>query len=107
MNRLSSEGRTNILRQLVEGVSLRSVTRIADCSINTATKLLVDAGKACAAYHDEHLRDLRLTRRIQVDGRSGRAAGRMGLLVSQHSDGGDDGTDSGGADSSSGGAESG
>ena len=56
-----------ILRLLVEGVSLRSVTRIADCSINTATKLLVDAGKACAAYHDDHVRDLRLTRRIQVD----------------------------------------
>ena len=67
MNRLSRERRTNILRQLVEGVSLRSVTRIADCSINTATKLLVDAGRACAEFHDKHVRDLRLTRRIQVD----------------------------------------
>ena len=67
MNRLSHARRTEILRLLVEGVSLRSVTRIADCSINTATKLLVDAGKACAAYHDEHVRDLRLTRRVQVD----------------------------------------
>ena len=33
----------------------------------TVTKLLVDAGKACAAYHDEHVRNLRKTRRIQVD----------------------------------------
>ena len=67
MNRLSHEKRTNILRQLVEGVSLRSVTRIADCSINTVTKLLVTAGKACAEYHDEHVRGLDRTRRVQVD----------------------------------------
>ena len=67
MNRLSRARRTDILRLLVEGVSLRSITRITGCSINTATKLLVDAGTACAAYHDEHVRDLRLTRRVQVD----------------------------------------
>lgn len=48
-------------------MSLRSVTRIAACSINTVTKLLIDAAKACAAYHDEHVRGLRLTRRVQVD----------------------------------------
>ena len=67
LNRLSQGPRTEILRLLVEGVSLRSITRITGCSINTATKLLVDAGKACAACHDEHVRGLRLTRRIQVD----------------------------------------
>ena len=35
-------------------------------SKNTVTKLLIDAGKACAAYHDEHVRDL-ASKRIQVD----------------------------------------
>ena len=45
---------------------MRSVSRVCDVSINTVSKLLVDAGKACAAYHDEHVRGLG-SRRIQVD----------------------------------------
>jgi IS1 family transposase len=31
---------------------------MAGCSINTVPKLLMDAGATCAAYQDEHLRDL-------------------------------------------------
>ena len=52
MNRLSPERRATILTLLCEGNSLRSITRITGVSMNTVTKLLVDAGKACAAYHD-------------------------------------------------------
>jgi hypothetical protein len=44
---------------LVEGSSLRSVSRVCDVSINTVTKLLVDAGTACAAYHDEKVRHVK------------------------------------------------
>ena len=51
---------------LVEGNSLRAASRLADVSINTVTKLLVDVGAACAAYHDEHVRHVRV-RRIQCD----------------------------------------
>ena len=51
---------------LVEGNSLRSCSRLADVSINTVTKLLVDVGTACAKYHDEHVRDVRV-RRLQCD----------------------------------------
>jgi IS1 family transposase len=58
MNRLSTEKRAAILGMLVEGNSLRSTTRMAGCSINTVSKLLMDAGAVCAAYQDEHLRDL-------------------------------------------------
>jgi IS1 family transposase len=58
MNRLSTEKRAAILGMLVEGNSLRATTRMAGCSINTVTKLLLDVGEACATYHDEHLRDL-------------------------------------------------
>ncbi|MGD0018937.1 MAG: IS1 family transposase [Candidatus Limnocylindrales bacterium] len=58
MNRLSRAERAAIIRALVEGNSLRSVTRITDHSINTVSKLLVELGAACAAYQDEHLRDL-------------------------------------------------
>ena len=45
---------------------MRSISRIADVSINTVSKLLVDAGKVCAAYHDEHVRGVK-AKRVQVD----------------------------------------
>jgi len=51
---------------LVEGMSLRAASRLADVSINTVTKLLVDVGDACERYQDEHLRNLKC-RRIQCD----------------------------------------
>jgi IS1 family transposase len=54
------------MSMLVEGNSLRSISRMADCSINTVTKLLVDLGTACAAYQNEHVRNLR-SQRIQCD----------------------------------------
>ena len=55
-----------ILNMLVEGMSLRSVSRIAGVSINTVSKLLADAGEACAAYHDECVREVKAGR-IQCD----------------------------------------
>ena len=36
------------------------------CSKNTISRLLIDAGKACAAYHDGHVRNV-AARRIQCD----------------------------------------
>lgn len=59
MRRLSRQARARIISLLVEGVSLRATSRIEDVSINTVTKLLVDAGRACHAYHDEHVRNVR------------------------------------------------
>ena len=50
MNRLPLEKRVQILSLLCEGSSMRSISRVADVSINTVAKLLVDAGKACAAF---------------------------------------------------------
>lgn len=66
MNKLSLTKRAQILHMLVEGNSLRSTSRMADVSINTVTKLLVDVGNACASYQDEKLRNLPC-KRIQVD----------------------------------------
>ena len=66
MNRLTLEKRTQILGMLVEGNSLRATSRLADVSINTVTKLLVDAGRACADYQDRTLRNL-TSKRIQCD----------------------------------------
>ena len=45
---------------------MRSISRVADVSINTVSKLLVDAGKACATFHDEKVRGVK-ARRVQVD----------------------------------------
>jgi hypothetical protein len=52
MNKLPLAKRVQILSMLCEGSSMRSISRVADVSINTVSKLLVDAGLACAAYHE-------------------------------------------------------
>lgn len=66
MNRLPLQKRAQILGLLVEGNSLRATSRLADASINTVTKLLVDAGCAAADYQDRMLRNLPC-KRIQCD----------------------------------------
>ena len=47
-------------------MGLRAVSLIADCSINTVTRLLEDVGEACLKYQDENLRNL-TCKRIQCD----------------------------------------
>ena len=59
MNRLPTATRITVLNMLVEGSSLRSITRVTGVNIGTVTKLLVDAGKACAEFHDRAVRDVR------------------------------------------------
>jgi IS1 family transposase len=66
MNKLPLAKRAQILGLLVEGNSLRAASRLADCSINTVTKLLVDVGIACATYQDKTLVNLPC-KRIQCD----------------------------------------
>lgn len=66
MNRLPLEKRAQILGLLVEGNSLRAASRLADVSINSVTKLLVDLGRACQDYHDHRVRNLKC-RRVQCD----------------------------------------
>ncbi|HSI39974.1 MAG TPA: IS1 family transposase [Xanthobacteraceae bacterium] len=66
MNKLPLAKRVQILSMLCEGSSMRSISRVADVSINTVSKLLVDAGKACATFHDETVRGVK-SRRVQVD----------------------------------------
>ena len=66
MNKLPLDKRVQILHMLCEGSSMRSIARVADVSFNTVAKLLVDAGKVCAAFHDETVRNVE-ARRVQVD----------------------------------------
>lgn len=51
---------------LLEGNSLRATSRLCDVSINTVTKLLVELGAACNAFHGATVRDVRV-RRLQCD----------------------------------------
>ena len=66
MNKLPANERAKILHLLCEGSSIRSVTRLMNVGKNTVIRLMLDAGRACAAYHDEHARNLQ-TKRVQVD----------------------------------------
>jgi uncharacterized LabA/DUF88 family protein len=66
MNRLNASKRAQILGLLCEGMSLRAASRLADVSVNTVTKLLIDVGCAAVAYQDKALRNLSC-KRIQVD----------------------------------------
>ena len=66
MNKLPSEDRAKILSMLVEGMSMRAVSRIADVSINTVTKLLIDAGNAAEAFHDMTVQKVRV-QQLQCD----------------------------------------
>jgi len=66
MRKLDTKSRALIVRLLVEGNSIRATSRIADVSKNTVTKLLEDAGKACAAYHDENVKGVE-AKHVQAD----------------------------------------
>ncbi|MYE41866.1 MAG: DDE-type integrase/transposase/recombinase [Chloroflexi bacterium] len=66
MNRLPDEKRIQILNLLVEGMSMRAVSRVVGVSINTVVKLLEDAGIACDNFHNENVRNLPSTL-IQCD----------------------------------------
>src|SRR5207302_4048884 len=54
------------LSMLCEGSSCRSISRVADVSLNTVYKTLIDAGKACARFHDETVRGV-ASKRVQCD----------------------------------------
>ena len=66
MRKLNREQRAQILHMLCEGNSIRAIERMTGCSKNTISKLLIDAGKACAAYHDKHVRNVK-AQRVQCD----------------------------------------
>ena len=45
---------------------MRAISRVTGVSINTVTKLLIDAGLACAQFHDENVHGMK-ARRVQCD----------------------------------------
>lgn len=59
MNILSVRERKQIVAALVEGNSLRAISRMTGVSRNTINKLLIDLGKACSTYQDKVFRNLK------------------------------------------------
>ena len=66
MNYLDNKKREQIVAALVEGNSIRAITRMTGVSKNTIAKLLVDLGTACAEYQDKVFRNLNC-KRVQCD----------------------------------------
>ena len=66
MNKLSREASAQILGLMVEGMSMRAISRTTGASKNTIVKLLEDAGEAFSDYQDRTMRNL-TCKRVQVD----------------------------------------
>jgi IS1 family transposase len=66
MNQLSVAERAKAVACLIEGCSIRSTVRITGFAKKTVQRLVVDMGKACRIYHDEHVRGVKC-KRVQVD----------------------------------------
>jgi IS1 family transposase len=66
MNQLSTTRRAQIIAALVEGNSINATCRMLGVGKHTVLRLLEDAGRACAAFHDDHVRGVR-AKRIQCD----------------------------------------
>ena len=66
MNKLTQAKRVQIIAALVEGNSIRATCRMTGAAKGTVLKLVVDLGKACAAYQDRTLRNL-TCKKIQCD----------------------------------------
>ena len=66
MNKLPIEKQVQVIRLLVEGNSLRSISRILDLSFNTVLKLVSKIGAACETFHNENVRNVKAVR-VQAD----------------------------------------
>lgn len=67
MNRLTTAQRIALVRCLVEGNSLRATARMADVSLNTVMKFVLEMGAACQRFHDDRVRWLQAVERVQAD----------------------------------------
>lgn len=66
MNKLDTAKRAQIVSAIVEGCSIRSISRLTGCSKNTVIKLLIDLGVACSDYLNKTLVNLKCER-VQCD----------------------------------------
>jgi hypothetical protein len=62
VSRLPLEKRVQVLSMLIEGSPMHMVSRACDVAINSVSKLLADAGRVCAKFHDERVQGVRSKR---------------------------------------------
>ncbi|MCY4350248.1 MAG: hypothetical protein OXC25_10435 [Thiotrichales bacterium] len=67
MNKLPKSTKEAILLRLSEGMSMRATAQVVKCSYNSVARLMYDAGRACATYHDTHVRGIQGKRFIECD----------------------------------------
>ena len=51
---------------MVEGSSMRAITRVCGVSINSVARLLTQAGVVCEEFHDERVREV-VANHVQCD----------------------------------------
>ena len=66
MKQLNITQRSQVVRCLIEGCSIRSTVRMTGVAKNTVTRLLMELAAVCADYHDCNVRNVRV-RRLQCD----------------------------------------
>lgn len=66
MNKLSLHKKVQIITLLVEGNSLRAISRITGTSLTAISSLLAHVGSFCIGFHNTHVRSVR-ARRVQCD----------------------------------------
>lgn len=66
MNKLNRDTQVQVLKCLIDGMSIRATVRLTGAAKDTVTRLLVAVGNACADYQDRTLRNIK-AKRIQCD----------------------------------------
>jgi IS1 family transposase len=66
MNRLRNERRAQVIGALIEGNSIRSTCRMTGACKDAVLKLIRDMGTACATFHNEVVRAVKV-QRVQCD----------------------------------------
>src|SRR5271168_4768655 len=66
MNKLTADERARVVSALVEGNSLRAITRMTSIHRTTVMKLLADLGRSCSIFQNQVFRNLRC-KRIEAD----------------------------------------
>ena len=66
MNTLPRDTKIKLIAMLVEGMSMRAISRTLDISINTVRSWLIQGGIVARAYHDHHVHNV-TAKRIQAD----------------------------------------
>lgn len=66
MRRLDNETRSQVIRCLVEGTSIRATVRLTGVAKKTVMRLLFEIGEVCREYQDQAFRNL-TCQRVQVD----------------------------------------